>query len=153
MRSRLLAFALWVLGCSHALAGVTPMKLAQLVHALEEAKPCCVIDGRSEASRASHPLDEAVPYRDGIALSPNGMMVVVAESDEAARQIADRLDAAYPGQNIIVVLGGIATWEAAQVELSRLAASKPKQGFGFIIPRNTCESGSSIQNLKSKLNP
>ncbi|BBD76526.1 hypothetical protein [Hydrogenophilus thermoluteolus] len=140
------AFFLLLWGMGSAQAGVTPMKTAQLVHALEEGKPCCVIDGRPEQSQRTKPLENALPYRDGLVIEPSGMVVVVADSDEAAMRIASRLDESYPGQNIVVVLGGADAWEAAQVELSRRAAAPPR-GLSFIIPKNTCESGSSIQKL------
>ncbi|WP_126443661.1 hypothetical protein [Sulfuricystis multivorans] len=135
---------------STAYADVTPMNKTQLVHALKDGAPCCVIDGRVEANRKKRPLGDALPYKEGLQINPTAAVVVVADSDEQALKIASALDTAYPGKRILSVKGGIDAWEAAQVDLSREAASGPPAGLGFMIPRNTCESGSSIQNLKSK---
>lgn len=132
-------------------ADVTPMNTAQLVHALQDAPPCCVIDGRAAESRKKQPRDDVVPYKEGLQIQPTAAIVVLADSDDQAMKIARALDAAYPGKRIIAVKGGLVTWDMAQMELSRLAASGPQSGINFMIPRNTCESGSSIQNLKSKL--
>lgn len=134
-----------------ARADVTPMGKSQLHHALKEGAPCCVIDGRIDSSRKKQPLDDALPYKEGMQINPTAAVVVLADSDKQALKIANALDAAYPGKRIIAVQGGLGVWDAVQVQLSREAASGPPSGMSFMIPKNTCESGSSIQNLKSKL--
>jgi hypothetical protein len=134
-----------------ARAEVIPMNKSQLHHALKEGAPCCVIDGRIDSSRKKQPLDDALPYKEGMQINPTAAVVVIADGDKQAMRIAKALDAAYPGKRIIAVQGGVGVWEAVQVQLSREAASAPPGGMSFMIPRNTCESGSSIQNLKSKL--
>lgn len=132
-----------------AWADVTPMDKKQLHHALSANPPCCVIDGRSEDSRKKHPLEDALPYKAGLRINPTSAIVVVADNDAMAQQIAAALDATYPGKRILAVKGGVDTWEATQVELSREAASGPPSGIGFVIPKNTCESGSPLQQLRS----
>lgn len=128
-------------GLAHA--DVSLMSKAQLVRALQEGQPCCVIDGRGEASRKKHPLGDALPYAKDMKIAPTSAVVVVADNDRLAKRIAARLDAAYPGKRIIAVQGGVGVWEAARVAASRADDNKP--GIRFVIPRNTCESGTPIQ--------
>lgn len=134
-----------------AFADVTPMGKTQLHHALKATPPCCVIDGRDENSRKKKPLDEALPYQPGMQINPTAAIVVLADNDPSAQKIAHQLDAAYPGKRIFAVQGGIDVWEAVLVEMSRDAAGGPPSGVSFVIPKNTCESGSAIQQLRSKL--
>jgi hypothetical protein len=131
-------------------ADVVPMDRKQLQHALQAGEPCCVIDGRGEASRKRHPLD-ALPYRPGMQIKPTADVVIVADDDARAQKIAAELNAAYPGKRMIAARGGVAVWEGAQMDASRAAASgaPPGGGFGFVIPKNTCESGSPLQQLRS----
>lgn len=108
-----------------------------------------MIDGRGEASRRKQPLGDALPYVKGMKITPTAAVVVVADNDRLAKKIAGELDAAYPGKRIIAVQGGVGVWEAALMAASQAAASKP--GFSFVIPKNTCESGTPLQQLKSGL--
>lgn len=134
-------------------AEVVPMDKRQLVNALKAGQPCCVIDGRGERSRKQQRLDDALPYRPGMQIHPTADVVIVADNDRLARKIATDLDAAYPGHRMIAVRGGVGAWEAALIAASREAASgaPPGAGFGFVIPKNTCESGSPLQQLRSNL--
>lgn len=138
-----------MLVCPPAHAEVVAMDERQLQHALKAGQPCCVIDGRNEASRSKHPLAEALPYGEGMRINPTAAVVVVADNDRQARKIAAALDVAYPGKRMIAVKGGIGAWEAALVAASRESAGGARQGFGFVIPRNTCESGTPLQHLRS----
>lgn len=140
-----------IIACGLVWADVTPMDQKQLEHALKASPPCCVIDGRSADSRKKHPLDEAVIYRPDLRINPTAAIVVLADDDASAQKIATELDTRYPGKRVLSVKGGIETWEAVQVALSRAAASgAPPGAFSFVIPKNTCESGSPLQKLRSK---
>lgn len=149
MKRTFLLCLVFLTGLAHA--DVTPMGKSQLHHAMKEGAPCCVIDGRIDSSRKKRPLDDALPYKEGMTINPTASVVVIADGDKQAMKIANTLDAAYPGKRIIAVQGGVGVWESVQVQLSREAASAPPGGMSFMIPKNTCESGSSIQQLKSKL--
>lgn len=133
-----------------AWADVTPMDDQQLHHALKDSPPCCVIDGRTAGNRKKHPLGDALPYKEGMRINPTAAVVVLADNDTAAQKIASTLDAAYPGKRILAVKGGVDAWEATLAQLSRDAASGPPGGISFVIPKNTCESGSPLQQLRSK---
>lgn len=141
MHRLILAVLFATAGLAHA--DVLPMSKAQLVHALQEGQPCCVIDGRGEASRKKQPLADALPYAKDMKIAPTAAVVVVADNDRLAKKIAGQLDAAYPGKRIIAVQGGVGVWVAALVAASSADANKP--GISFVIPKNTCESGTAIQ--------
>lgn len=132
---------------STASAEVTMMGKSQLQQALKLESPCCVIDGRSPASRKKQPLTDALPYAQGMKINPTAAIVVVADNSRLADKVARELETGHPGKRVIAVQGGVGVWEAALVAASREAASKP--GFSFVIPKNTCESGTAIQQLRS----
>ncbi|MFN6960805.1 MAG: hypothetical protein ACK4N6_01060 [Rhodocyclaceae bacterium] len=138
------------LSSAPAHADIVPMNRKQLQHALQAGEPCCIIDGRSEASRKKHPID-ALPYTSSLRINPTADVVVIADNDQLAQKIAAQLDAAYPGKRILAVLGGVETLEGAQMDASRAAASGAPAagGISFVIPKNTCESGSPLQQLRS----
>lgn len=142
-------FFLLIASTGLACADIVPMTKPQLVHALQEGEPCCVIDGRGEKSRKQRPLADAIVYRPGLEITPTAAVVVVADNDQSTKKIAGALDAAYPGKRILAVQGGLDTWEAALMAASQAAAATP--GYSFVIPKNTCESGTPLQKLKSSL--
>jgi hypothetical protein len=125
------------------------MAKSELVHALQESQPCCVIDGRGEGSSKKQPLADSIAYRPDLKIDPKAAVVIVADNDRQANKNAGEIDAAYPGKRIIAVKGGVGVGEAALLAASRAATQTP--GFSFVIPKNTCESGSAIQQLRSNL--
>ncbi|MBI4755504.1 MAG: hypothetical protein HY778_08835 [Betaproteobacteria bacterium] len=131
-----------------ALAAVELQDGGQLTQALRKSPPCCIIDARSEASRERRPVADALPYRPGMKITPTAAAVVLADTDGEALAASRALAKDYPGKRIIAVKGGVVTWEATTAELAQ-AAPKGKP-FQFVIPRNTCESGTPLQKLLSK---
>lgn len=123
---------------------------ATLVEALQALPPCCVIDARSKKSQQREPLAEALSYEEGMKINPTATVVVIGDSESSLLKAAQALDDAYPGSHIVAVKGGAKAWKAT---LSRLEKSKGdgKGPLSFVIPKNTCESGSVIQQLKSSL--
>lgn len=122
-----------------AAAEVSLRDTAALKEFLASGAPCCVIDARNEAKRRSAPLAETLPYRKGLKINPTGVVVVVADSDARAIQVGKALERSSKAQTIYAVKGGEPAWRAATGSPAAPAAS------GFIIPKNTCESGTSIQ--------
>lgn len=142
--------ALTLLAPTAANADATLRSKEQLVIALKSKPPCCVIDGRPEDKRREYPLTDALPYRAGMTINPTASVVVVADSDGAALQIGRILAKDHPGKSIIAVKGGVPAWESA---LARLASNAPQSsalgGINFVIPHNTCETGTPLQQLRS----
>lgn len=130
---------------SVAWADVRLLDEAGLLQALDRQPPCCVVDGRAPAHRKALPVADALPYRPGMKIHPTATVVVVADSDEQAMNIARRLDRAYPGKSIIAVKGGRAVWASV---LSAGQPSHSVQGSrSFVIPSNTCEQGTPLETL------
>lgn len=132
-------------------AGPPLLAGSDLINALKSGPPCCVIDGRQEASRSKAPLADALPYRSGLRINPTASVVVLADTDQEAQRIADLLAGQHPGKTIIAVKGGLASWQAANAAPLSTAshAGAPGPSFQFVIPHNTCETGEPLQKLQS----
>lgn len=125
-----------------ALRSVEQLKFALRTHA-----PCCVIDARSEAQRAAQPLAEALVWREDLRIEPTASVVVVADNDARALELAQQLAQAHPGKTIWAVEGGVQAW--ASVLAAKTADPPGGRALQFVIPRNTCESGSPLQHLRT----
>lgn len=136
------------LGAGQARAGASLRSEAQLQLALRSNPPCCVIDGRPEAQRKARALPEALVYRKGLKINPIATVVVVADSDARALAIARTLASAHPGKTVFAVEGGVVAWQS--VERSIAAAAPGGRALEFVIPKNTCEQGTPLQQLRSE---
>lgn len=143
-----------LLATAGAQAGVSLQGEVELVAALKTNPPCCVIDARSDARRRELPLDDALPYRPGLRIVPTASVVVVADTDAQARKVGVALAGRYPGKSIFAVRGGDTAWASVRKSLESVnSSSAPGTGHSFVIPRNTCESGETLQVLKSQPKP
>lgn len=142
---------LWLLGGGGVVqAQVTAKDQDQLAAALTTSDPCCVIDGRSSASRKTSPLADALVYRPDLQIKPTAAVVVIADRDRDAMRIGEALALKHPGKPIIVVKGGIKAWQEA-ARAAQLVAGIHVPGRGsmsFVIPSNTCEQGKPLQELR-----
>lgn len=129
-------------------AEVRLLDKASLTQALERQPQCCVVDGRSAQRRDAQPLAESLPYRPGMKVAATATVVVVADSDADALRIANAIGKSHPGKPIVALEGGFAAWDAIQTEQQR--GQPPRSGLRFVIPRNTCESGTPLQTLIRK---
>lgn len=124
-----------------------------LIEQLKPSPPCCVIDARAESARHKRPLPEALVYRADLRIVPTAAVVVVADDNAAALKVADKLAEQHPGKSIYAVRGGASAWGFVTKALEKAQASSagapPAGGIGFVIPKNTCESGTSLQLLNS----
>ncbi|GAB4396348.1 MAG: hypothetical protein OHK0048_00720 [Rhodoferax sp.] len=158
LRSKqMLAFFALVLnaGLSWA-AGAVLRDEVELIEALKKSPPCCVIDARAAASRDKSTLDDALVYRDGLNIKPTATVVVVGDDSAGGLKVAQALAARYPGHDIWAVRGGATAWSFVRKALDQAHASSsgaPPAGLGFVIPKNTCESGSTLQVLSSGKKP
>lgn len=118
----------------------------QIEDHLKVARQCCVVDARSVLQRMQTPIPEAVIYGADTALKPTSTVVVVADDDRKAVAVAESIVKASGAKLVLAVKGGYRTWN--QIARAQRAASPPAGGT-FVIPKNTCESGTSIQILKS----
>ena len=123
-----------------AAAEVSLRDTAALQAFLASGTPCCVIDARNAAKRLSAPLADTLPWRKDLKINPTGVVVVVADTDARAIEVGKALERSSKAKDIYAVKGGERTWRAATG--GPAASNLPG---GFIIPKNTCESGTAIQ--------
>lgn len=146
----LLLAVLCLVFASAARAQVALKDKAQLVAALSAKPPCCIIDGRAAASRKREALDNALIWRSDLTINPTATVVVIADRDQDALGIANALGRKHPGKPVFAVKGGLPTWKATT--LSLLAAAGMDAAMSgpvtFVIPANTCEQGTPLQELR-----
>ncbi|MBA3057482.1 MAG: hypothetical protein KJ614_14920 [Gammaproteobacteria bacterium] len=124
-----------------------------LIETLKRQPPCCVIDARSDARRQQHALADALTYRPGLSIVPSATVIVVGDDNESALKVAESLAKQHPSKSIFAVRGGVTAWEFVRKALDKVSASSsgaPPAGVSFVIPKNTCESGTTLQILSSK---
>lgn len=141
-----------------ALLLASPLALAEvkllggdaLIAALQASPPCCVIDGRNALNRAKAVLPEALPYRPDLRITPTATIVVLADSDSEALRLAGLFAQQHPGKPIVAVKGGLPGWRSATAAPAgkTLGDGAPGATLQFVIPHNTCETGTPLQKLQ-----
>jgi len=141
-----------LLASNVAEAEVSLLGGGDLIAALKDSPPCCVIDGRKELNRARTPLPDALPFRPDLSIQPTATVVVLADSDSEALKIAGVFEKKHPGKPIIAVKGGLPGWHAAMAAPNSTATADgaPGSNLQFVIPHNTCETGEPLQKLQSR---
>lgn len=145
------AAAIWGLA---ACAQASLRDEVDLIEALKRQPPCCVIDARTAANQQQHALADALTYRPGLTIVPTASVIVVGDDNQSALNVAKVLAEQHPGKTIYAVRGGVIAWEFVRKALDKVSASSevgaPPVGGTFVIPKNTCESGETLQVLTSK---
>ncbi len=139
--------------CSlNALAAASLRDSVDLIELLKHQPACCVIDARGEVKRAQQSLPEALVYRPNLRIVPTASVIVVGDDNQSAMKVANTLASQHPGKNIYAVRGGAASWEFVLKALDKTSASNgaAPAGVSFVIPHNTCETGTPLQVLSSK---
>ncbi len=135
------AAAFAALLCAAPAAAEVSLRDTASLHAfLASGTPCCVIDARNKAKQLAAPLADTLPYRKDLKINPTGVVVVIADSDARAVEIGKALERSSKAKDIYAVKGGARTWR--EVTAGYASSGMPA---GFIIPKNTCESGTAIQ--------
>ena len=141
---RFIFVALVALGIARsAAADVSLRDTAALEAFLSGNTPCCVIDARSTKNRKRDPLANTLTYRKGLKINPTGVVVVLADTDAEALEVGETLAESSKAKEVYAVKGGAATWKAATI--AELLKTRPKS---FVIPKNTCEQGTPLQELR-----
>lgn len=150
--TQLLCALLAALAAAAAGAEVRLPAKAPLAQLLKTSPPCCVIDARADEPRKARPIDEALVYKPGLKIHPTATVVVVADTDAVALQVARAIERSYPGKTIAAVKGGLPVWEAFLLD-QEVASGSVKGSHSFVIPRNTCEQDKPLQTLLRKTAP
>lgn len=115
---------------------------AALAEKLANSPEYQLLDARSAEAQHTVPLAFSTRYR---ALMPikMGTVFVIADRDEAALEIAEAIPA--EGRSVFAVKGGAAAWKQVVAKMPAGSAMPDS----FVIPKNTCEPGKPVQELKS----
>lgn len=101
-----------------------------------------LLDARSSAMQRSAPIAFSTVYRINTPIS-NGLVLVVADDDRTATEIAESIPAAI-NRSVYAVQGGSEMWQKV---ITNAPASRSTSD-SFVIPKNTCEQGKPIQKLQ-----
>lgn len=116
---------------------------AELAAKLEKVSDYQLLDARSADAQRSAPIAFATKYQKIMPIK-NGLVLIVADTDAAALEIARSIPA-NAGRNVFAVKGGAETWQHA----SSITSPQFSRPDSFVIPMNTCEQGKPLQELKS----
>jgi hypothetical protein len=103
---------------------------------------CQLLDGRSAEARRLAPLAFSVRYEKTVAVK-KGLVFIVADSDEAALEIA-RAIPADAGRSVYAVKGGADAWKRVQSKTATAVAP------GFVVPKGTCDLGAPSLKFDAK---
>jgi len=101
-----------------------------------------LLDARSAEAQRATPIAFSTAYRVTTPVG-NGLVLVVADDDAVAEKIARSIPAAGT-RAVYAVQGGSKTWR----QVIENAPATPSVSGSFVIPKNTCEQGNPIQELK-----
>lgn len=150
------ALAAALLCAASAHAAVALRDAAELSQALKSEPPCCVIDARGADQQRKHPLHDALRYRQDLSIIPSASVIVLADRDQDALKVARLLGQQHPGKVIYAVKGGLVAWQSVLKTLAKASSSKVPgavAGISFVIPHNTCETGTPLQVLTGQPKP
>jgi rhodanese-related sulfurtransferase len=122
-----------------------PSDLAKLMIASPQ---CCVIDARTEQRREKQPIPGTIGYRKDLQLQPSSVMLVVADDDRRALEVARELARIGP-HDALAVKGGVAGWQSLDRQLQAEAA-KPGSTYSFVIPHDTCQQAEPLHVFPAK---
>lgn len=124
-------------GAASAAEMIGELRLRSLLGAQTEY---VLLDARSDAARNAAPLPLAKRYAPGMFIHGD-LVLVVADDDAAALEIADKVPA-DPARTTYAVVGGADTWRQA----ARQSLQAPKADFN--IPSGTCLPGAPLHEFK-----
>lgn len=101
-----------------------------------------LLDARSAEAQRIAPIAFSTKYQKVMPIK-KGLVLIVADSDAAAMEIAQSIPAGSD-RNVFAVMGGAETWQRVSSE----ASPHSEIPDSFVIPANTCEQGKPIQELK-----
>jgi hypothetical protein len=124
--------------------GAEPLLLDEgaLSKKVEQNQDYQLIDARNPEAQRLAPIAFSTCYRINVTFI-KGLVLIVADTDADALAIARSVPAA-PGRSAFAVKGGFEAWQREAAKASP-ATSVSKD---FVIPKNTCEQGKPIQELK-----
>jgi hypothetical protein len=101
-----------------------------------------LMDARDPEMQQIAPLAFSTRYKLNVPIT-KALVLVVADTDAEALEVARSIPAAE-GRAVYAVKGGFEIWQ----RVIKQAASPAAASKSFVIPKNTCEQGKPIQELK-----
>lgn len=115
---------------------------AALSAKLEQTQDYQLLDARSAAAQRNIPIAFSTRYQVTTPIK-KGLVLIVADTDVAALQIAKSIPVARD-RFVFAVKGGDQAWQRVMAK----ATMGTSVSGSFVIPKNTCEQGKPIQELK-----
>lgn len=109
---------------------------------LDQTQDYQLLDARSAEAQRNNPIAFSTRYQSTTPIK-KGLVLIVADTDAAALEIAKSIPVASD-RYIFAVKGGCDSWRRV---MAKVPLGTPVSG-GFVIPKNTCEQGKPIQELK-----
>jgi hypothetical protein len=109
---------------------------------IEQVQDYQLLDARTPETQRIAPLAFATRYWINARIN-KALVLVVADSDAEAVEIAQSIPAEN-GRAVFAVKGGDEAWR----RVSARASTATSVSKTFVIPKNTCEQGKPIQELK-----
>jgi hypothetical protein len=101
-----------------------------------------LLDARSAGAQLNAPLAFSTKYQKVMPIK-KGLVLIVAETDAAAVEIAQSIPA-VADRTVFAVKGGAEAWKRVAAK----AAPPSAMSDSFVIPMNTCEQGTPLLELK-----
>jgi len=139
---RILGMALLLLSALSFAAGDLLLNEDDLAAKVAKEPNYQLLDARGAAARRSAPLPFSTKYEKNMPVK-QGLVFVVADSDEAAQEIARSIPAGSD-RSVFAVKGGLDAWRRVHTKDSTLAVPDH-----FIIPKNTCDPAGTVMKMRS----
>ena len=109
---------------------------------LDQTPDYQLLDARNAEAQRDTPIAFSTRYQITTPIK-TGLVLIVADTDTAALEIAKSIPVAS-NRSVYVVKGGSAAYQRV------MAKAPPATSFSgsFVIPKDTCEQGKPIQELK-----
>jgi rhodanese-related sulfurtransferase len=121
---------------------------AQLMDLLTKSPQCCVIDARSAQRRKDAELPGALAYAEGLRIKPTSAVIVLADNDARAMNVAKALAKGGP-HPVYAVKGGYLAWQSVELRL-QAQADRAGTKFSFVIPHDTCQQGTPLHVFEAQ---
>lgn len=137
-------FWLVLLACplSASAAEVALLDEAALAAKLQQSEDYQLLDARGDEAQRLAPIAFATRYRINTTIR-NGLVLVVADTDAAAVEVAKSIPATV-GREIYAVKGGESAWKRVMLSMPSPSAASTT----FVIPKNTCEQGKPLREVQ-----
>lgn len=109
---------------------------------LDQAQDYQLLDARNVEAQRNTPIPFSTRYERTIPIK-KGLVLIVADTDAEALAIAKSIPAASDC-SVFAVKGGRESWQRVMVKVPMSGSVS----HSFVIPKNTCEQGKPIQELK-----